>query len=180
MMQALHAGGLALVSDGQREADASNPCGYMELEAVKALPRGGHSFLDQAQGRAVKIIHALLRHLPATHGYRVVFMWRDLDEVVASQRKMLERQGRPGASIPDATLAQVFGRQRDEAMAWLKAQPHIQTCRIDYAAAVQDPTSTMREVATFLGLPLDVAAMAQAVDPTLHREKNSPTTGEAD
>lgn len=178
MMQALRAGGLELVSDGQREADESNPCGYMELEAVKALPRGDHSFLDHAQGQAVKIIHALLRHLPSTHRYRVVFMWRDLEEVVASQRKMLERDGRPGAAIPDAALAQVFGRQRDEAMAWLEAQPHMQACRVDYAAAIQDPTSAMREVAAFLELPLDTDAMACAVDPTLHREKTSSPPGE--
>jgi hypothetical protein len=40
MMQMLSAGGMPVLSDGQRSADANNPRGYYELEPVKSLAGG--------------------------------------------------------------------------------------------------------------------------------------------
>jgi hypothetical protein len=85
MMQMLTAGGIPVATDKCRRADADNPCGYFELEAVKAIARDA-SFLDGCRGKAVKIIHALLPHIKVDREYRVVFMRRHLDEVLASQR----------------------------------------------------------------------------------------------
>src|SRR5512135_2888827 len=109
MMQMLQAGGLSLLTDQRRTADKHNPRGYFEYEAVKQTG-ADVSWLEKAGGRAVKVIHLLLRHLPADRQYRVIFMLRDLREVVASQRAMLKDSGRTGALIPDDKLAGVFER----------------------------------------------------------------------
>ena len=96
MMQMLHAGGLGILTDAVRTPDGSNPKGYFEFEAVKDLDKGGSlAWLADARGKGVKIVSSLLRWLPETYSYQVVFMQRNLDEVVASQNKMLADRGAP-------------------------------------------------------------------------------------
>src|SRR5688572_8703668 len=99
MMQMLQAGGMPVLTDGERSADESNPRGYLELEAVKRT-RSDAGWIAEAVGKAVKVIHLQLRDLPSSHQYRVIFMRRDLNEVVASQQSMLDRIGRKGAGLP--------------------------------------------------------------------------------
>ena len=109
MMQMLAAGGIPPLTDGQRAADPSNPRGYLEFDPVKRL-KGDRSWLPQARGKAVKIIHLLLPELAdASPGdYRVVMMRRPVGEVVRSQRAMLARQGKASAAVSDAQLGAAF------------------------------------------------------------------------
>ena len=52
MMQMLQAGGLEILTDAVRMADASNPKGYLEFEAVKDLDKGPTpAWLGQARVR---------------------------------------------------------------------------------------------------------------------------------
>ena len=112
MMQMLQAGGLEILTDAVRTPDGSNPKGYFEFEAVKDLDKGPPpAWLTGARGKAVKIVSSLVRWLPESHDYQVIFMRRDLDEVILSQNKMLvdrrvpSRRGseRPRqAPVPDA------------------------------------------------------------------------------
>ena len=88
MMQMLQAGGMPLLTDGRRAADGDNPKGYCEFEPAKRL-KDDASWLGAAEGRAVKLVSALLFDLPPERRYRVIFMTRDLDEVLASQRDLL-------------------------------------------------------------------------------------------
>ena len=93
-MKMIAAGGLPVVTDGLRHADASNPNGYYEFEHVKNLDKAGDlSWLAEARGKAVKIISFLITYLPEAYDYRVVFMQRDLSEVIASQNRMLDARG---------------------------------------------------------------------------------------
>jgi hypothetical protein len=85
-MQMKTAGGLAALTDGLREADPDNPRGYFEYEPVKHF-RQSSGWLEQARGKAVKIVSPLLPYLPPI-ACRVVLMDRNLDEVLASQRDM--------------------------------------------------------------------------------------------
>ena len=171
MMQMLEAGGVGAWTDAQRAADADNPAGYFELEAVKGLARGEDAFLDAAPGRAVKVIHALVKYLPPRHRYAVVFMVRDLAEVVASQRVMLERRGGPGPRLDDGRLSAALARQRDEALAWLEGREGVRVLRVEHREAVTLPADVAERVAAFLGGGLDASAMAGVVRPALHRHR---------
>lgn len=177
MMQMLHAGGLPTLSDGLRGADENNLRGYFEYEPVKRL-RTDRSWLPQARGQAVKVIHLLLRELllDGSLQYRIVFMRRPIDEVLASQHAMLKRDGKAGAD--PALLRKVFEGQLAQLDTWLAAQPAIRVLPVDYHRVVREPQAVADAVAGFLGLDLDTAAMTQAVDPALHRERG-PAAGAA-
>jgi hypothetical protein len=166
MMQMLRAGGLPLLSDNRRAADENNPRGYFEFEPVKRL-RLDQTWLVGAQGRAVKIIHLLVRELP-TDGrfhYRLLLMKRPLAEILASQRVMLERAGEPSAD--HAVLTKIYQSQLLQLEQWLARQPAFSYRLVDYHRLLTNALNVAEEVNTFLGGGLNVAAMAGAVDPTL-------------
>jgi hypothetical protein len=169
MMQMLQAGGMMLLTDDRRAADQNNPRGYFEYEAVKRSA-ADVSWLELAGGRVVKVIHLLLRHLPPDRQYRVIFMLRDMQEVVASQRAVLKASGRSGARIPDDTLSAVFKQQLVEVRQWLAEQPNFRVLYVNYREALGDPFATAQTITLFLGGRLDVSAMAGAVDRTLYRQ----------
>jgi len=168
LMQMLVAGGLAPFDDGRRTPDASNPRGYVEHERVRALARDA-GWLPDADGRVVKVVAPLLPHLPPGPAYDVVLVTRRLAEVLASQRAMLGRLGHAPAS--DAALAPVYTRMLDAARAWATATPGARLLELDHAAVLADPADASARLAAFLGRPLDEAAMAAAVEPSLHRER---------
>jgi len=172
MMQILHAGGLPALSDGLRTADENNPRGYFEYEPVKRL-RSDSSWLPQARGHVVKIIHLLLRDLRLDGGlqYRIVFMQRPLDEVLSSQRAMLQRDGKAGAD--PAVLKKAFESQLAQLDSWLAAQPAIRVLKLPYQQVVREPQAVADALGTFLELKLDTAAMVRAVDPALHRQRSA-------
>lgn len=169
MMRMIVAGGVAALADDNRAADPDNPLGYFELGAVKGSAQDT-AWVARAPGRVVKVVHALLRYLPEGQRYAVVMMHRDLDEVVASQRTMLERSGKAGASISPEALKRVFAAQMDEAARWLDARPWFRRLDVEYARVIADPAREARRVADFLGLGT-AAAMAAGVEPSLYRNK---------
>jgi hypothetical protein len=170
MMQMLQAGGMKLLTDERRVADQNNPRGYFEYEAVKRSGTDA-SWVEQAGGRAVKVIHLLLRHLPADREYRVIFMLRDVQEVIGSQRAMLKASGQSGARITDEKLAAVFEQQLVEVRRWLAERPNFRVSFVNYCDVLGDPAAAAQTIALFLGGRLDVSAMAGAVDRTLYRQR---------
>ena len=169
-MQMIHAGGIPALTDGQRTSDDSNPRGYFELERVKQLKQD-KSWLDDAAGKVVKVIHLLLAELPDDRHYRVVFMQRDLREVVQSQATMLARSGRAGGQLPPERLIAVYEQQLKTVEQWLAARPNFSVLRVPYAQLVSDPSGVVPTVNAFLGGTLDEARMRAAVDPGLHRNR---------
>ncbi len=176
MMQMLGAGRLALLTDGRRGPDRDNPRGYLEYEPVKRLRRDA-SWLGAAAGRAVKVVHALVASLPPDRDYRLLLMRRDLHEVAASQRAMLERRGAAAGELPDERLIEILAAQLDETERWARQQPGFEVLCVQHAALLSDARAAAARVACFLGGGLDVDAMAQAVDPALHRTRCQPTAG---
>jgi len=171
MMNMLRAGGVPIVADGLREADDDNPKGYFEDERVKQLAKGNVAWVDEAPGHAVKVISALLEHLPPTQTYNVLFMQRRLPEVLASQRKMLERRGEPTNTIPDDKMAELFTKHLEKIESWLAQQPRFSVLYVPYHELAETPERHVDRIIEFLGLPLDRAAMLTAVDPTLYRNR---------
>jgi hypothetical protein len=171
-MQMLQAGGIEVMTDHARVADADNPRGYLEFERVKRL-RTDRGWLDQASGRAVKVIHLLLMELPDDRPYRVIFMHRPMAEVIRSQALMLGRSGRAGASLPPERLTQVFESQLAQVRTWLSARPCFKVLDLQHAEVVARPLEQAERVRNFLGVPMDARAMAAAVDPSLHRNRGN-------
>ncbi|MEO6788197.1 MAG: sulfotransferase [Chthoniobacteraceae bacterium] len=170
MMQMLQAGGMPVVADGVRAADADNPRGYLELEAVKQL-KADAAWLSTARGHAVKVISMLLYELPSTHSYRVIFMERDMAEILASQREMLIRRGASASDADDAQMRRHMKNHLEKMDAWLGARPNFQVLHCRYGDLLCAPAEQIRRIRDFLGVALDEAAMARAIDPALHRNR---------
>ncbi|MDQ6654646.1 MAG: sulfotransferase, partial [Verrucomicrobiota bacterium] len=146
MMQMLAAGGIPPLTDQLRIADESNPRGYFELEAVKRL-RTDASWLQDARGRAVKIIHMLMRELPVDgrFTYRVLLMRRPMDEVLASQRTMLERQEKTSAD--PALLAKMYAAQLVQLEEWLAAHACFRVLAVEHGELLRSPLATAETIA---------------------------------
>lgn len=170
LMQMVQAGGIPALTDAQRAADEDNPRGYLELEAVKRT-KHDPSWLSAAEGRVVKMVHLLLYDLPADRAYRVLFTRRNLREVIASQRKMLERHGKSGASMSDDQLIEVFDAQLQKLAAWLAGQRHIAVLEVAYNELLSDAAPVVHRINEFLGGNLDESKMLGAIDPALYRNR---------
>lgn len=177
LMRMLAAGGIQPLTDAVRAADEDNPNGYFELERVKGLP-ADTGWLPEAEGKAVKVISALLDHLPRrppdAPAYRVLFLERALPEVLASQSRMLQRRGGgEGHAADDARMAGLFSKHLTALRARLAARDDMQLEFVRYEDVLADPAGASRRVASFLDAPLDVEAMARTVDPALYRQRKA-------
>jgi hypothetical protein len=171
IMKMLEAGGLPVLTDGLRTADEDNPKGYYEVERVKGLAQEtDKSWLAEARGKGIKVISYLLKSLPPQFNYRVVFIRREMEEVLASQRKMLARRGETEATPPERMRA-LFEDDLWRASYQLKRRPEFETTELHYSAVLDRPLEEARHLAAFLGGGLDVEAMAAAVDPQLYRNR---------
>ena len=170
MMRMLEAGGIPALVDNIRKADEDNPRGYYEFEAVKQT-RKDASWLNNADGRVVKMVYRLLYDLTADHQYRVIFMRRKLEEVIASQNVMLARQAKPGGSLSDDKLMAVFRAELESVYRWLEKQPNFRVLFVDYNEILQDAGPSVDALNRFLGGNLNTAAMMKVVEPGLYRQR---------
>ena len=174
MMQMLEAGGLPIFTDAQRAADDNNTKGYYEHEAVKALARNS-KWLPEANGKVVKIIANLLPNLPPRFRYRIVFMERDLNEVLASQRKMLNRLGKKSRDdVYPTSLMQEYERQLQNVKQWASRHPNVEIMYVQHAEALDNPFGEALRINEFLDWQLLPELMANAVDKAMYRERILP------
>jgi hypothetical protein len=170
-MKMLEAAGLSVVTDGLRSADEDNPKGYYEDERVKDLHQAGDkTWLRDARGKVVKIISFLLKSLPGDNNYKVLFMHRNLREIVASQNKMLVRRGESN-DTPDERAVQLLDEQVRDARFFLR-RPQFDVLELNYGEMLQGARPQAKRIAEFLGQPLDVERMAQVVDVQLYRNRS--------
>jgi hypothetical protein len=169
MMQMLAAGGIPLLTDQERKPDIDNPRGYCEWEPTKLLPKQPNR-IDEAEGKAVKVISQLLPSLPRCRNYKLIFMERPLPEVLASQDEMLKRRG-SAVPLDHAVLTNAFRDHMREIVAWLEQREDMPICRIGYRKLLADPQSWAQTVRDFLRLDLNVEAMVREVDPSLYRNR---------
>jgi argonaute-like protein implicated in RNA metabolism and viral defense len=171
MMKMLEAGGMAALTDEIRAADKDNPKGYYEFERVKKLDEGDIGWVKNARGKAVKIISALLKHLPADHTYKVIFMQRRMDEVLASQKQMLIRRGEPADAVSDEKMMALFDKHLQEIHAWLSERPNVQALYVSYNEILESPAEYVEQINQFLDYRLDAGKMIEVVDEALYRQR---------
>jgi len=169
IMQMLQNGGMEILTDNVRKADESNPKGYFEYEKVKSLQRDS-SWLMDADGKVVKIIAQLLKYLPLQFEYKVIFIERNMQEILRSQQKMLQNLGQKTQSH-NTVLSNIFQKQIEDSKKWLGAQKNISTLYIKHTDSIFHTQETAQQINEFLGLNLNEKEMTRAVDKTLYRQR---------
>jgi hypothetical protein len=170
-MKMLEAGGLPLLLDGVRSADEDNPKGYFEFERVKDMAsEQDWSWLDDIRGQGVKIISYLLKELPPNRNYKVLLMRRDLEEILASQSKMLDRRGESTAT-DDRRMVELFEADLWKTSYLLKHNPQFEALEIYYRDVLTNPLEQAQRIKDFLEVEMPVEQMAQVVDPDLYRNR---------
>ncbi len=167
---------MSIISDALRIADQHNPLGYFEYEKVKSLQKDS-SWLDSAEGKAIKILFNFLYFLPKKFRYKILFMERDINEVLISQNKMLKTLGIKN-DTSDFVLKGHFVRELDRCKSWLEKQENMEIFSVNHGEIIRSPLKISSEIKTFLGLNLSEIKMAQAVEKTLYRSKISAHSGQ--
>ncbi len=172
MMRMLDMGGLPVMIDEIREADEDNPRGYYEFEPVKQTQKDA-SWVSDSPGKCVKMVYSLLYDMPADYSYRVLFMRREMSEVLASQRVMLERHGtETGGAAADEQMAALFRSQLADFENWVAEQSNIEMIEVSYNRMLSEPEAEISNVNAFLDGDLDTEAMRAVVEPQLYRNRS--------
>jgi hypothetical protein len=171
MMKMLAAGGLSIVTDNEREADDDNPNGYFEIESSKRLKDGEVDWIYHAQGKAVKVISYLLEFLPEDLTYDIIFMNREISEILASQKKMLHRRNEE-SSISDDEMGEQFRSHVKAVKYWVPRKPNMRVMYVNYTDMVGEPESLCAPIVEFLGLPLNIDAMRSVPNKELYRNRS--------
>lgn len=165
MMQLINKAGIEILSDGLRKSDISNPEGYYEYELVKGIVKD-NSFLKDAVGKAIKIVAPLPMFMDKSLNYKVIFMRRDMDEVLRSQEVMLNKD----QSAEREKFRTIFQGHLDKTYQFLQTN-NIPYLDVNYAELVKDPGSILTEWKEFIGTDASMEELMNVVKPDLYRNK---------
>ena len=144
--------------------------GYYEFEPVKQTKEDS-SWLDTCQGKVVKMVSLLLYDLPPDRKYKVVFMKRKMEEILASQKKMLIRRGREAEIKDDEEMAAEYMLHLRKLYDWFKGQNHLDILFISYNDMLTQPGKQAKKLKRFLNRNLKIKNMVGVVDKTLYRQR---------
>lgn len=176
MMKMLEAGGLPIMTDNVRTADSDNPKGYYEYERVKDLdkPNQSKDWMKEARGKAIKIISVLLSELPDENFYQIIFMLRSLDEVLASQNKMLKhRNEEDKKGAEDEKMKMNYEKHLRKIEVNVFDKSNVAVLNVDYSQVINKPQECALAVNSFLDINMNVSDMAGVVDENLYRNRKS-------
>ncbi len=172
LMKMLESGGMEILTDSERAADIDNPKGYFEYGRIKDLEKEtDKSYIREGRGKVLKVISFLIKDLPDDNDYRVIFMRRDLDEVLASQNKMIHRLGTTDTTATEAAMKEAYRNDIVRTRLLCRNRPNFELIEIGYKPTIDDPAATARSVNAFVGGHLNEAAMREAVDGSLYRNR---------
>ncbi len=173
LMKMLEAGGIEIASDEIRTADDDNPKGYYELEKVKELDKSeDKSWLAEFRGKAVKIISYFLKDLPKTNNYKIIFIERNLQEMITSQNKMLAHRGEVVDPAGDEKMIKNFKTHLQKIKNMLGNEPHFELLYLNHSDVLKRPIKEVEKVNQFLGGYLDKEKMIGIIDPKLYRNRH--------
>ena len=170
MMKMLVEGGLSAVVDSFRKADEDNPNGYFEFESSKNLKDGNKKWLYDARGKVVKVISYLLEFLPEDLSYDIIFMEREISEILVSQQKMLKRRNET-SMLSDVEMETKFHEHLRAVKYWATRKPNMRILFVKYSEMVDTPENLCRSIVDFLELPLDLKAMQSVPNQSLYRNR---------
>ena len=170
MMRMLAEGGIPVVTDELRRADSDNPNGYFEFETVRQMSTGNVEWLANANGKAVKVISALLEYLPSNYSYKIIFLEREIKEILESQRKMLANRNEK-ATADEAGIEMQIQKHLSVMKPWLVRQPNIEVLYVNYNTLMTKPEPLCEQIIEFLDLPLNQTRMLAVPDRHLYRNR---------
>jgi Sulfotransferase domain len=173
MMRILAEGGLPVITDELRRPDVDNPNGYFEFETVRQMSEGNVDWLANANGKAVKVISALLEYLPSNYSYKIIFLERDIREILESQRKMLAHRNEK-ATGAEAEIELQIQNHLSVMKPWLVRQPNIEVLFVNYNTLMTKPEPLCEQITEFLELPLNQTRMLAVPDKQLYRNRILP------
>lgn len=176
MMQILEKAGIPVFKDDKRKADENNPRGYYEHQWVKRLA-SDNSWIEQAKGSAIKVISHLIFHLPAEFNYKIIFMLRNLKEVVVSQNRMLAKKGKADEKSYPYSIELAYARSLKRAKKWISNKHNVDVLYVDHAQLIKEPLSVVNEILEFTGVNGSSKEIASVVDNNLYRVKIDEKTG---
>ena len=168
IMQMLQAGGMELLTDNVRHADEDNPKGYYEFELVKQL-KENKEWVSMARGKAIKVISELLQYLPSSYDYRVIFVERNIDEILASQRNMLQRRKKKGGHENELKIKKVFEKHLVTIRSWLGKQSNMSVLYVNYNEIITKPETNIHKINNFFADSLNESSMLSVIDKKLYR-----------
>ncbi len=170
LMHMLEGGGMRVLTDEIRTADDDNPEGYFEFERVKQIETD-RAWLEDAKGKAVKMISALLKYLPRNYSYRIIFMIRKMEEILASQKRMLVRRNKPTDDVSDEKLSKLYLQHLEEIKTWLKEQSNIDVIYMNYNEMLENSGENVKKINDFLDNSLSEEDIVNVVDQTLYHQR---------
>ncbi|MFW6065009.1 MAG: sulfotransferase [Candidatus Natronoplasma sp.] len=170
MMQMLDEGGIEPLTDKERGPDEDNPKGYYEYERVKGLP-DDTEWLKEAKGKAVKVLGELIKHLPGDYHYKIVFIERNLDEIIESQTKMLKHKGEDPDDISKDELRDTFKNYRKILKQQISASPNMEVLYVSYNDIMSHPEPVVESVSAFFDGELETTEMLSVIDEELYRNR---------
>ena len=168
MMQILQKAGIPLLTDEKRRADVNNPRGYFEYQPVKKL-KEDNSWLHRARGKALKIVSPLLVYLPDAFHYQIIFMQRSLDEIIASQNKMLNSRAIP--PTPSQRLRNYLANHLLQINTYLSNKKNISVLKIDFKTLIDQPETELAKLSEFLGHPFNHETIKSVIQRDLYRTR---------
>ena len=173
MMQILKNGGISLLVDDIRQADSNNKKGYFEYEKVKSIKRD-KTWFKEAEDKAIKIVSIHLTELPDEFNYKIIFMERDMHEIISSQNKMIKNLGNTAATFQNNSkiLSQIFTKQIENIKSSISSKNNIEIIYINYNETIKSPENNCIKIKNFLNDEnIDLSKMIDSIDNNLYREK---------
>jgi hypothetical protein len=175
MMKMIQAGGMDVVTDDIRRADRDNPKGYYEFEKVKKI-KEDVSWLETTRGKTFKMVSMLLYDLPDHENYKIIFMKRNMEEILTSQKRMLERQKPEEANVDYMKMGRLYEKHLKHLEPWFEQQENMDVIYINYNDLIANPREHLDKVNKFLGYALNVEEMMQVIDLSLYRNRSNIST----
>jgi hypothetical protein len=161
MMKMLEAGGLPVLVDADNPSTDNHPGGRYEYKLARMMSKGANEWITDAKGKVVKILLHSLYNLPDTFQYKVVFMQRNIYEVIASQTKMGILSGND----------YIYTNMILQFNHWLKSKTTIEILFVNYNDLMKQSAPIIANVADFIGQDLNTGKMAKVPKKKLYRNR---------
>ena len=168
MMQILRAGNVPTAFDDLRKKDENNPKGYYELEGGKIINKLMEKTfpIKEYEGIFIKITAFGLTFLPEKQ-YKIIYMERNLDEVMNSMQKMAKIKPEESTEIKES-----FRKLNEKVKNDIQNREDIDVFFINYNNILSNPEENLQRLCDFLKLSENVVKdMKNVIDSRLYRQR---------